>query len=118
MFNNDSVFVYRDEFKENFVGIHTPTFFSAFEDLSKDGFRMFVFFSTKKNNNRFIFHFNEARTQLNATDEQINNGIKELIEKHYLVKNNALYDFHQTPLSDDEVAFFNAPRRNPLNIDF
>lgn len=117
MFNKETIAIHKNDFDNNFLGIHTPTFISAFNNLSKEGFGMFAFFSKKINNQRIEFYFYDAKCWLNTTFEAVEKGMNELIEKHYLVKNNSFYDFYQTPLSDEEASFYEAPpRKNILDL--
>lgn len=116
MFKCFIVNVRRNELNKPFFSLNSKSLYHAFEDLSKDAFRMYIYLANHIKGSQICVSKATAIAELNISEESFDNGIEELSEKRYFIKFNDYYDFYEIPLSEEEATKLIEKRNKPINL--
>lgn len=116
MFKTFLVNVRRNELIKPYFSLNSKSLYRAFEDLSKDAFRVYIYLANHRKDSQIVVSKATVLLELDVSEESFDNGIEELSEKRYLIKLNDYYDFYEVPLSESEANNLIEEKSKPINL--
>ena len=116
MFKTFLVNVRRNELIKPYFSLNSKSLYHAFEDLSKDAFRVYIYLADHRKDAQICVSKATAMAELNISEESFDKGIEELSEKRYFIKFNDYYDFYEVPLTESEANYLIEKRNKPINL--
>ena len=116
MFKCFLVNVRRDELVKPFFSLNSKSLYSAFENLSKDAFRVYIYLANHRKDSQIVVSKATALLELGISEESFDNGLAELAKKGYFIKFNDCYDFYEVPLSEEEATNLIEKRNKPIDL--